>query len=71
MMSRPGKYKIRSFDGWGAVYDLGRKVYEGDTDHCIDFVFERVGVVHVGDDAFLADHGRAADTDKEASEYRP
>ncbi len=70
-MNKPGKYKIRSFDGWGAVYDLGRKVFEGDLEHCIAFVLEKVGVPHVQDDAYLAYRNQAADTDKEASAYQP
>jgi hypothetical protein len=66
---KPGKYKIRSFDGYGAVYDLGVRVFEGDTDACIAWILQRAGVVHHQDDLYIADHGRTAERDADAVAY--
>lgn len=62
-MSRSGSaFVIRTFDGWGAVYLMDDKVFEGDADHCIQFVLEHTGVRMQKDDAFIADEQCAAPT---------
>ena len=70
MVNNATTYTIRSFDGWGAVYRSDHRVFEGDTGHCIDFVFEETGITHEKDCAFIANNERAAESLTEAKGAR-